>query len=116
MSLQNELLDLEKRFWTGDAEFYRRHVADECLVAFTQMAGVMGKDAIASTVKDGQRWRDLNIDEDGFLPLGDTAAIVTYHAKATRATGEPYEAVVSSGYVKHGGEWKLAFHQQTPTG
>src|SRR5687768_14440081 len=47
MSLEHELLELEKRFWTGDTEFYRRHLNDECLVAFTQMAGVMSKDAIA---------------------------------------------------------------------
>ena len=41
-------------------------------------------------------------------------AIVTYEAHAKRATGEPYAALVSSGYVKRNGEWKMTFHQQTP--
>jgi hypothetical protein len=42
-------------------------------------------------------------------------AVLSYEASAKRgASGEAYHALVSSGYVKRGGEWKLAFHQQTP--
>ena len=63
MSLEHELLELEKRFWTGDTEFYRRHLNDECLVAFTQMAGVMSKDAIAATVRLETRFSSADADE-----------------------------------------------------
>jgi hypothetical protein len=35
-------------------------------------------------------------------------------AKARRPTGEPYQALVSSAYVRRGEGRKLAFHQQTP--
>jgi hypothetical protein len=115
MSLENELLELEKRFWTGGADFYREHVSDHCLLAFGEMAGVMNKEDIAATVKEGQRWRDLDVDKAGMVKLADSAAILTYRARATRSSGEPYEALVSSAYVKRGSEWKLAFHQQTPT-
>jgi hypothetical protein len=27
MAINDKLLELEKQFWTGDAEFYRSHVA-----------------------------------------------------------------------------------------
>jgi hypothetical protein len=114
MSLEHELLELEKRFWTGDTEFYRRHLNDECLVAFTQMAGVMSKDAIAATVKEGQRWRELEVTDASMLQLAEDVALLTYRASAMRASGEPYAALVSSGYVRHNSDWRLAFHQQTP--
>jgi hypothetical protein len=62
----------------------------------------------------GQKWRDVKIVKKGFLPLGGDAVMLTYEASAKRANGEPYKAVVSSGYVNRGGAWKMAFHQQTP--
>jgi hypothetical protein len=31
-----------------------------------------------------------------------------------RPEGERYRALVSSGYVKRNGSWKMMFHQQTP--
>jgi hypothetical protein len=43
----------------------------------------------------------------------DDVALLTYHASA-EAKGEPYEARVSSGYVRRNGGWKMMFHQQTP--
>jgi hypothetical protein len=48
------------------------------------------------------------------VQLSDGAVVVTYEVDAERANGEPYRAVVSTGYVKRDGEWKMAFHQQTP--
>ena len=46
--------------------------------------------------------------------LSDDAAILSYEVSAERPDGEPYHAIVSSGYVRRDGEWKLAFHQHTP--
>ena len=40
--------------------------------------------------------------------------MLSYEATAGRADGTPYKALVSSGYARHGPEWKMAFHQQTP--
>jgi hypothetical protein len=41
---------------------------------------------------------------------------VMNYASAVRGDAEPYEASVSSGYVKRGGNRKMMFHQQTPLG
>ena len=113
-SVQTDLLALERRFWTGDAEFYRHNLDDECLTAFTQMAGVASKDEIAKSVSSERRWQDLRIEFQGLIQPIDDFAIITYRAAATRQNGEPYSALVSSGYVKRGGAWRMAFHQQTP--
>jgi ketosteroid isomerase-like protein len=114
MLLSKDLFEIEKNFWTGDAAYYRRHLADDCMVVFTEMAGLKSKEEIASMIKDGMRWRKLDIKEKGLVELADGVALLSYQDSATRATGEPFEALVSSAYVKRNGEWKMAFHHQTP--
>ena len=45
---EKDLLALEKKFWTGDKEFYRDNVDDSALMAFgPDMAGVMSNKDIA---------------------------------------------------------------------
>ena len=114
MPLDKTLLALERQFWLGDADSYRKNLADECLLAFTEMAGVSSKEEIARTVEGGQRWRDLALQLKGLVEPAAGVAILTYEATATRAGGEPYAALVSSAYVQRDHGWKLAFHQQTP--
>jgi hypothetical protein len=114
MTVEQQLLAHERQFWIAGADFYRKTVDDQCLLAFTDMAGVMSKESVAATIEDEPRWSDLAMEESGFLQLNDGVAILTYRARAQRADGSPYAALVSSAYVKRGGDWKLAFHQQTP--
>jgi hypothetical protein len=114
MALEDDLFALEQQFWPGNADFYRQHLDDKCVVAFTEMAGVMDREQIAAMTKDGQRWRDLRLTRKGFLAPTKDVALLTYEMAATRENGTPYKALVSSAYALRGGEWKMAFHQQTP--
>ena len=107
-------MDLERQFWLGDADFYRENLDDECLLAFAEMAGVSTRDQVAETVKEGDRWQDVHMEVIGVIEPAKDVALVTYEATATQSGGEPYAALVSSGYVRRGGAWKMAFHQQTP--
>lgn len=116
MSTETQLLELERGFWTKGADFYRQHVDRTCLVAFTEQAGLLVRDAVAASVGEGPRWQDVQMELKGFSQPSDGFAILTYRAHARRATGEPYESLVSSAYVRRNGDWKLAFHQQTPLG
>jgi hypothetical protein len=112
--ISKELMAIEKDFWTGGEAYYKEHVDRECLVAFPEMAGAMGNAEIAASAKEGRRWRDLKIDPvDEVNPSGDVA-IITYNVTATKQDGEPYAALVSTGYVKRPGGWKMMFHAQTP--
>ena len=99
MSVQNDLMSLEKQFWTGDADFYRRNLDDKCLTVFAQEAGLQDKEAIAGMMKDGMKWRDIKLDQKGFVEPADGVALLSYHAAGKRETGEAYEANVTSGYV-----------------
>lgn len=114
MTLENELLAIEQSLWTGGTETYRRHLDADCLVAFTEMAGVSSRDQIADTVSGTERWRELQTEVEGILSPTPEVALLTYRASAVRGEGERYRALVSSGYVRRGEEWKLMFHQQAP--
>jgi hypothetical protein len=111
--LSEELFAIEKQLWTGSPEAYRRHADERCLVAFAEMAGVMSNEEIARSAEKG-RWKDVAIEPKGLAQLSDTATVITYECTAKRKDGQPYRALVSSGYAKRVDGWKLAFHQQTP--
>jgi hypothetical protein len=53
------------------------------------------------------------MEQKGIARLSDAAAVITYECTAKRKDGQPYRALVCSGYVKRVDGWKLAFHQQT---
>jgi len=113
MKLRDDLLAMEEELWSGGQAEYRRTLDADCLIAFTEMAGVSSRDEIADQA-DANRWHDLNIEVEGFLQPTADVAFLTYHASAVRSDQKPYEARVSSGYVKREGGWKMMFHQQTP--
>jgi hypothetical protein len=114
MSIKDDLLELERGFWTGGADYYRQHLDDVCLTAFTEMAGAFKKEEIARMITDADRWRDLRLEPKGFLEPVPGIAILTYTVGAARKNGDPYAAAVTSGYVMRNGAWKMVLHQQTP--
>ena len=84
-------------------------------MVFTDPAGVMVKDELASSLDKKARWSGVALEEHRLLELNDAAAVVTYKATAKRAEGgKPYVLRASSAYVRDRSGWKLAFHQQTP--
>lgn len=114
MSTEDEILAIERQLWTGGREAYERDVDERCLVAFTGMAGVLGRDAVAASTEGAPRWRDPHLEVQGLLEPVAGLAILTYRARASRGDGEVYEALVSSAYTRRPDGWKLVFHQQTP--
>lgn len=111
---KKELLDLEKGFWTGDSAYYAANADVECLVSFPEMAQAMTNADLAKTASKPHRWRDLDIRLKGMVEPGSDIVMLTYEAHATRENGEPYAALVSTGYVHRVNGWKMMFHSQTP--
>lgn len=115
MQNEEQLLELERRFWLGDADYFRRNLTDDALMVFAEPIGALTFDKIIETISAGSRWTDVQLDEVRVLPLSDQAVLMTYRAKASRG-GEDftYRTFASSVYVFRDDSWKLAFHQQTP--
>jgi hypothetical protein len=112
-TLEQDLVALERQFWTGDAAFYRKHLDEKCLTVFEDRTGVFTKEDVAQEA-DSRHWRVQQLQPKGFLQPTDDTAIVSCEVYAKRGTGEPYHVLTSSGYIRRHGEWKMTFHQQTP--
>ena len=114
MNVKEELLHIERGFWSGDADYYRQNLDDLCVAVFTEMAGAFKKEEIAGMITDTDRWRDLDFDVKGCIEPAPGFAILAYRVNATRKNNDPYAAAVTSGYVKRNGAWRMVLHQQTP--
>lgn len=83
-----------------------------CLTVFPEMTALLDREKIAQQVGDA-RWGNLVMTRKGYLSLSADFAIICYESSAKRGE-RGYRALVSSGYVRRGEDWKMAFHQQTP--
>jgi hypothetical protein len=119
MTSTNEtLIELERASWealttAGAASpYYDRELARDVLML---MPGGMVIDDRATVVDSmkGEPWSSYDLGEMRVFPLGDDAAVVWYSGRATRGDHE-YAALFNSTYVREGGNWRLAVHQQTP--
>ncbi len=115
MGLDRELGELEARFWKGTRNFYSEHLAAEAKAVYPAPAGILARQAIVDAIDDLSRWEDVELSDMTVVEPAPGVATVTYRARARRAGDDrAYEAYVGSVYVKEGGEWRLAFNQQTP--
>lgn len=117
----DEVLDLEHAGWQalatpgGGAEFYGRVLDDT--VVFLLPGGMRLDDRtdVVESMTDAA-WDWYRIDDAHVVPLGQDVACVHYRAAAQRGEAPVYEALMSSTYVRRPEGWRLAVHQQTPTG
>jgi hypothetical protein len=117
MPVGKELYQIEEGFWIKGKDHFLAHVDERCLLAFPQMGemhGVHSRAEVAATATAANRWRDLTMNDRQLLEVGEDFAMISYRAEVTRADGEPYAALVSSGYARRPAGWKLAFHQHSP--
>ncbi len=112
--LEDHLLRLERKFWTQGPQFFERNLAYAAIMVFPEPVGVLTRDQAVASLGRQERWSKVLLQEHRLLELSDRAAILTYKATAERPNGEPYVVLASTAYLRDGGSWKLAFHQQTP--
>jgi hypothetical protein len=115
--IESELSELERGFWEGGADFYRTHLSADALMVLPEPAGVLARDVGIDSIVHSPRWTDVRMEDIRVIRLTADAAALVYRASARRETGNgAYAALVSSVYIREGGSWKLALHQQTPIG
>ena len=118
MDLAQQLLEIERKLWKNDADLYGANLAEEALLIFPE-TGVIDRafalDAIRAENKEGRRWAEVEFDDVRSLTLTPDSAVLTYKVKARWAhETASITALASSVYVKRGGAWKVALHQQSP--
>ncbi|MGA8246780.1 MAG: nuclear transport factor 2 family protein [Nocardioides sp.] len=117
-SLTQELIQVERRGWdalcTDDAvTYYASHLADDAVMAFP--FGIMQREEALSAMATAQPWSHYEMEDPTVIALGRDSGVVVYRVTAEREGQEPFSAVLSSTFVRHGTDWKLAFHQQSFT-
>jgi Domain of unknown function (DUF4440) len=111
---KEELLEVEEQFWRGDANFFRKNVADDALFVFSQPVGVLNKDQSIEAIRDGERWAEVTFDDVRVEEISADVAVIVYGANAKTESGNPYSAMASSVYVERNGSTLLVLHQQSP--
>lgn len=117
--LERTLLHLEHEGWqalSGDdgAAFYEHVLSPHSLMVFPGI--VLPKERAVDEIEKAPPWAEFHIDEPLVVRLTEQSAVLTYTATARREGRGEYHALMSSVYVQNDGDWKLAFHQQTPIG
>jgi hypothetical protein len=112
----DELERLERDGWdalsgTDGAAFYEEWMADDGLMVFPGM--VMDKGTAVDTIRSVAPWSSYELTDVRVVRPAPGAGLVTYRARAVR-DGTPYEATMSSVYVRVDGTWRLLLHQQSP--
>ncbi len=117
---ESELCSLEREGWkalssSGDtaAEFYDR-ILDDPVTMLLPGGMVLDRREAAIASMSGRPWSDFELDNLHARELTADVGVVTYGVIARRDSASEYSALISSTYVRRGGEWRLTLHQQTP--
>jgi hypothetical protein len=112
----SDLEALERQGWDAlsgpsGAEFYEQNMLDEGVMVFPGM--VMSKADAISTMRTVVPWSSYHLDDVRVIRAGSDVGLVIYRAAAVREN-KPYEATMTSVYIRRDGEWRLLVHQQSP--
>ena len=115
----NELITIERTLWENDAQTYRDGYSPEALLIFPGVGRIDRDTAVAAIRKEnaeGRAWAEVRLDDvDGRWITSDAAALITYVATARwNYESTASDTLCASVYVRVGGSWRVAFHQQTP--
>lgn len=118
-SLRQTLWAIEEQAWQAlsagsAAQFYGRYLAPQAAMVFP--SGVLTREQILSSLESAPPWASYRIDDAHVIILTDDSAVLTYTARAQRTGDTPYQARMTTVFVRDpaGGDWMTAFHQQTP--
>lgn len=115
MQIVETIQEIERQFWTKDAQFYEQHLAPEAVMVFPHPVGVLPREAILNSIKGQSRWTAVHMKTPHCWQLSEDVILLSYEASATRSSEtNPYNAWITSLYLRSDNDWKLAFHQHSP--
>ena len=123
-TLANELLDLEKQYWTAikekDADAAGRLTDDECIITGAQGVGRVNRQALSQMLKDAPyTLHAFELKDPQVRQLRDDVAVLAYtvHEELT-VDGKPVklDAADASTWVRRGDRWVCALHTEAITG
>jgi len=116
MSLETDLMEVERGLWANDPDLYRDSLTEQAMLVFPK-TGVITRNfavkAIRKEVAKNRHWADVYFEDVRAQEIADNVAALTYKVTARwNDEKDPSVAIASSIYVRRGDAWKLALHQQ----
>lgn len=116
--IEKQLMDIERKLWTNDPVLYKNNLLKEALLVFGE-TGLITRDFAVEAIKtenaENRKWAEVEFSAVHCVKLTEDVALLTYTVSSRwNYESTAITALASSAYVKHGPDWKLAFHQQTP--
>ncbi|MEU7220121.1 nuclear transport factor 2 family protein [Nocardia iowensis] len=117
--LLNELLGLERAGWdslckSAGADFYGSMMTGDAVMVLAH-GMVLDRAEVIASLNDSPPWRTYEIRDPRVIDAGVDSKILVYTGVAYREGDKPaFRGLMSSVYVRAGGEWKLVLYQQTP--
>jgi hypothetical protein len=114
-----DLITIERTLWENNAELYHDRYSPEAVLIFPGVGRIDREKAVAAIRNEnaeGRAWTEVRFDDvDGRWIATDAAALITYMATARwNYASSASRTLCASVYVRVGGSWRVAFHQQTP--
>jgi hypothetical protein len=115
METKESLLELERELWNADEAFYREVLSTDAVMVFPEPTGVLAGTDILESIGTGERWRRIDFSDVRLVEIREGVRQLVYRADAKRSEdGSEYSALITTTYVRTGGDWTLVAHQQTP--
>ena len=114
-----DLITIERTLWENNAEIYHERYSPEALLIFPAV-GRIDRDTTEAAIRqenaEGRAWAEVRFDDvDGRWISTDAAALISYMATARwNYESSASKTLCASVYLRVGGSWRVAFHQQTP--
>jgi ketosteroid isomerase-like protein len=122
MTIQTHpLFEIEEAGWralstSGEAAaaFYESVLDDNVTMVFPGFVVTERQQVIDSM--GGAPWSSYRLEDMRTLDVDGNVTLVTYRSTSQRGDDPEYTALITTGYVqRQNGDWKLCFHQQTPS-
>jgi hypothetical protein len=112
VGLADTLVAIERELARGGADAYRRYLHADAVLIVPGM--VLDRVETIAAMDASPGWDEFTMERERVIPLAEGAALLTYRFDGRRGEVR-YAAQMGSVYVERDGEWRMIFHQQTPT-
>lgn len=119
--VKSELTSIEKGLWSawknGDPAPFETHLAEDTVGVGVQGVSTGKQKAIQAVTASPCQVGDFSLSDWQIHKLSGDVVLLTYSAKQDATCGGvkvPSDVVASSIYVRRGGKWLAAFHQESP--
>ncbi|MFY9205017.1 MAG: hypothetical protein WAO67_04680 [Yoonia sp.] len=113
MTTDENLWDMEERFWTQGVDSARLMTAKDAVFVFPFPVGILRGDTMWRQAEVAQRWRSVVMADRNFSQE-DNIAVLAYRGSAERGDAPIYHALCTSTYLNDDRTWLRLAHQQTP--